>query len=176
MFELITERLRLIPLNLANLKFCLVSRRFMEMNLGLRQTYYPNDSDSERDLKQAIAELIKIIEKDEKNYLWNTNWEIVLKSENRIIGGFEFQGSPDVNGEVQIGYVIQSSYRRKGYMAEALSCIVPWALSMDGVFSVIAETEKDNIPSSAVLEKIGMKKYKETEKTVFWKTERSAIH
>jgi len=116
--------------------------------------------------------MIQLVEEDPCNYLWNTNWEIVLREANRIIGGICFHGQPDSQGDVQIGYVLQSDYRGKGYMTEALNGALTWAFEQEDVTAVIAETEKDNKPSTAVLERIGMTTFRETGKTIWWRREK----
>lgn len=170
--ELETERLRVIALDRDNLIRCRVSRKLMEKNLELNITHCVIDRETEDDLKIALEMMIHLVEEDEENYLWNTNWEIVLKEKNRIIGGFCFQGCPNTNGEVQIGYIMQEEFRGRGYTTEVLKKMVEWALAQEGVKWVVAETEKDNIPSSRVLEKIGMEKHRETENTFWWRINR----
>lgn len=55
------------------------------------------------------------------------------------------------------------------YATEAIRETVKWALEQEGVVSVIAETEKDNISSQKVLQKIGMIKYDETDTDYLWR-------
>lgn len=50
-------------------------------------------------------------------------------------------------------------------MTETLKSIIKWAFKHDKFKSVVAETNKGNIASQRVLEKVGMEKYKEEEKT-----------
>ncbi len=54
-------------------------------------------------------------------------------------------------------------------MTEAVKKLTNWAFSFNHVTEVIAETEKDNLPSHRVLEKIGMEKYEENEKMFWWR-------
>lgn len=171
--EIETQRLRMIALDRENLMRCRVSRRLMEKDLGLTITHCVEDREMEDELRIALEMMIHLVEEDNENYLWNTNWEIVLKEKNRIIGGFCFQGCPNTNGEVQIGYIMQKQYQNRGYMTEVLQGMVSWALAQKGVLSVIAETEKDNLPSGRVLSRIGMKTYRETDNTFWWKIKRS---
>jgi len=165
MFILEAKKLKLIPLDVQNLRYSIEDRRNMERNLGVKIT------DTELEEPEIIAlrtSLQKVIENKE-DYLWYTNWVIVLKKENRIIGGLCFKGCPDEKGRVEIGYGIQDKYRCKGYATEAVKELINWAFTQEKVLSVIAETEKDNLPSHRVLEKIGMQKYEENEKMFWWK-------
>lgn len=123
MFELQTERLRLIRLNLENLRLLIEDRQKMEKNLGLKITVEILDEH----VKKAMETSFKYAMEDEENYLWYTNWQIVLKEKNRSIGSIGFKSYPNENGEVEVGYEILPEYQGKGYMTEALKEIVKWA-------------------------------------------------
>lgn len=104
------------------------------------------------------------------NSMWYMLKQIVLVTENKIIGGICFKGAPNENCEVEIGYGLDDkSYWNNGYMTEAINEILKWALSQYGISVVIAETDKENISSQRVLEKVIMIKYKETSKELWWR-------
>lgn len=165
MFILETEKLKLISLDARNLKWSIEDRRKMEKNLGVEIT----DTELEEPVKKAMRTSLKRVLGNKKDYLWFTSWEITLKIENRIIGGLCFKGCPDGKGRVEIGYGMQDEYRCKGYATEAVKELINWAFTQEKVLSIIAETEKDNLPSHRVLEKIGMEKYEEKEKMFWWR-------
>ncbi|MBA7585138.1 hypothetical protein ES708_27108 [subsurface metagenome] len=165
MFILETNKLKLIPLDAHNLRYSIEDRRKMERNLGVKIT----DTKLEEPVKEAMRTSLKMVLKNKKDYLWFTNWEIVLKKENRIIGGLCFKGRPDEQGRVEIGFGMQDEHRCKGYTTEAVKELINWAFIQEKVLSVIAETEKDNLPSHRVLEKMEMQKYQENEKMFWWK-------
>ncbi len=165
MFILETEKLKLIPLDAQNLRWSIEDRQKMERNLGVKIT----DTELEEPVKKAMRTSLKMVLENKKDYLWFTSWEIVLKKENRIIGGLCFKGCPDEKGRVEIAYGMQDEYRCKGYMTEAVKELINWAFSFNNVTEVIAETEKDNFPSYRVLEKAGMQKYEEKEKMFWWR-------
>jgi len=50
------------------------------------------------------------------------------------------KGYPNEDGEVIIGYAMQDDYKRKGYMVEALICIVQWIFLNSDVRCVLADT------------------------------------
>jgi len=160
-----TKRLTIIPLNEYHLRLLIDDWQKMESNLGVKMTGYK----LENEIAIAMKECLQSVIDDSQNYLWHTNWIIILKEENRIIGGACFKGKPDASGNMEIGYGINEKYRNKGYATEAVSRMIKWVLARKNVKTVIAETEKDNIPSWRVLEKNGMKKFKETEKSIWWK-------
>ena len=165
MFILETEKLKLISLDAQNLRWSIEDRQKMEKNLGVKIT----DTELEEPVKKAMRTSLKMVLENTKDYLWFTSWEIVLKKENRIIGGLCFKGCPDEKGRVEIAYGMQDEYRGKGYMTEAVKELINWAFTQEKVLSVIAETEKNNLPSHRVLEKVGMQKYEENEKMFWWK-------
>jgi ribosomal-protein-alanine N-acetyltransferase len=170
-FELETKRLRLIALDLDNLRLRLNDYQQMQRNLGLEPVlessygHFPYD----QQVKQAIAFAIKQIEGNPEAYLWHTFWQLVHKGQNRIIGEFDFHDAPNEIGETEFGFMTLLEYRNHGYMTEAARALVGWALQQDGVSALIAETEKHNKASQRVLEKLGARICEETESAYRWK-------
>jgi len=165
MFILETKKLKLIPLDAQNLRWSIEDRGKMERNLGVKIT----DTELEEPVKTAMRTSLQKVIENKEDYLWYTNWVIVFKKENKIIGGLCFKGYPDEKGKVEIGYGMQDEYRCKGYATEAVKELINWAFSFNNVTEIIAETEKDNLPSHRVLEKVGMEKYEENEKMFWWR-------
>ena len=165
MFILETKKLKLIPLDDYNLRLLVKDRQKMERNLGVKI----NDTELEESEIIALRTSLQKVIENKEDYLWYTNWVIVLKKENIIIGGLCYKGSPDEKGRVEIGYGIQEEYRCKGYTTEAVKELTNWAFNFNNVTEIIAETEKDNLPSHRVLEKVGMEKYEENEKMFWWR-------
>lgn len=163
LIKLETDRLYIIPLDIENFRLFIEDTTAMEKNLGVKIT----GEELSPEMKKIFREPYQKAVKDKENYLWYTNWQIILKNENRIIGGITFKGIPNYAGEVEVGYGIDKKYQNRGYMTETLERFIEWAFTQDGVESVIAETEKSNKPSQKVLAKVGMKRYKET-KDCYW--------
>lgn len=171
MFELETERLRLIALDIDNLRLRLSDYQQMQRNLDLNPVlessygHFPYD----QQVEQAITFAIKEIERSPEAYIWNTFWQLVHKQENQIIGEFDFHDAPNEVGEVEFGFMTLPEYRNHGYMTEAAQASIGWALNQDGVSALIAETDKHNKASQRVLEKLGAWTYEETESVYRWK-------
>ncbi|MGE7602434.1 GNAT family N-acetyltransferase [Peribacillus sp. NPDC097675] len=165
MIELKTDRLRIIPLNAENLKLLMDSQKEMELKLCLCET----ENYLDLELKQALEIRLSKLLNDEQNYIWYTNWLIVLKDTNCYVGGIMLKGLPNKNGEVVIGYYTIPRYQGNGYMTETIVNIKYWLLNQPDVMSIIADTEKDNIASHRVLEKAGAEMYKETEELYYWR-------
>ena len=171
MFDLQTERLRLIPLNLEALRLLLDDRQKMERYLGLTVT----DVVLDEPVRQAIErDVLKGVAENEEDYLWYTNWEVVLKEENCSIGGLAFKGPPNREGEVEVGYGLQPPYRGKGYMTEAMREAFRWAFEEPRVQAFIGEVEKTNLPSIRVLQRLGMARNRETERFYYYRLSRES--
>lgn len=160
-----TKRLRLIPLNAGQLQQCLYNFQLVEAALGLE----PSDSQLGEPVKKAIEMKLQKIAIDPGNAAWYTYWLIVLKKENRNIGLIGFKGTPDEKKEVEIGYGLQGFYQGNGYMTEAAGCLVNWAFEQNSGLTVIAETNKGNLASQSVLQRLEFEPYDETELTIWWR-------
>ncbi|WP_058304397.1 GNAT family N-acetyltransferase [Gorillibacterium timonense] len=104
----------------------------------------------------------------EEDLIWYRTWTFYEKSENKIVGGGLFKGKPNENGYVEIGYGISDDEQRRGYATEGNGRLVRWALDEMNVAGVTAETERDNIASIRVLEKLGFEKTHETDEFSYW--------
>lgn len=165
MFSISTERLKMVPLDKANLQLSIRDFSKVEGALGL--------TISGKKLNDRETKVYKIrleaVESNQINYRWNTVWVIALKDINRFIGTIMIKNYPNEKGEVIIGYSIQKAYRGKGFMTEALNGLIKWMFLNTEVKAVVADTLKDNIPSQRVLQKIGMINYFEDEECLWWR-------
>ena len=57
-----------------------------------------------------------------------------------------------------VGYVLAREYWGQGIMTEAARCVVECALAQRGLYRVQAFCDVDNIASTRVLEKVGMRR------------------
>lgn len=160
-----TERLSLLPLQACSLALSLEDYEKMQTELGLNVTNTILDEEMQYAMKVRLRKVLEDIE----NYLWLTNWAIVHKEQNQIIGFIMLKGCPNENGEVIVGYGIEEKYRRNGYATEALKRLTDWVFENPKALCVIADTEKTNVPSHKVLENIGAVKYKEDDELIWWK-------
>ena len=145
--------------------------------------YIANDNSLERELKlnptvkiispelrEALAEtILPNVADTGKNHLFSTLWGIILKAESRMVGDVCFVGEPAKDGEIEIGYGTYESYRGKGYMTEAVACIVDWAKRQDNVKSIFAQTARDNPASWRILQKNGFEKVNEDGDLLSWR-------
>ena len=168
--ELQTKRLRLIALDRENLRLSLEDAQSMERNLGLNRGSRVEDEG----IETAVRQMLAVVVEDEARYLWSTHWQVVLREQNRIVGGLCFKGPPNEAGEVEIGYGTSSAYRRRGLMTEAVQELVRWAFGQPLVLSIVAETDRDNFGSHRVLRKCGFAPCGDGGQFLWWKIRRSA--
>ena len=166
MYVIETERLKLTPLSLQDLKLCIVSKAQMDEKLGLKSGIDTLDDE----MKRIFQIKVDNITSDKDNLLFYTYWVMVLKGNNHAIGYVGFKGIPDEQGRIEVGYGVDDEYRRNGYMTEALNQLISWVFMEHAqkVTAVTASTLKDNIPSQRVLEKVGMKVVREDTNYLFW--------
>lgn len=171
MFQLYTARLRLIPLDLAHLRLLLEDRQRLERELGLAVT----DVVLEGPLRRAVeSHMLPNVARDPRNTCWYTDWQIVVRAENCIVGGFCFKGPPNAAGEVELGYGLLPGHRGRGYMTEALREGVRWAFGQPGVEAVTAEIERENLASVRVVQRLDMVPYAEKGPFVYWRLSKTA--
>lgn len=160
-----TERLKILCLDLPDMELLTrgIGAEEFEKKAGLAISK-PNELE-----KDLAKEFYWLALNNEKDRLWYRLWKFISVEDNKVIGGALFKGAPNEKGEVEIGYGIDDEYQCQGYATEAIRETVKWALEQEKVLSVIAETEKDNIPSQKVLQNICMIKYDETDTDYLWR-------
>ncbi|WP_229886518.1 GNAT family N-acetyltransferase [Streptomyces griseoflavus] len=80
---------------------------------------------------------------------------LVRREDDRAVGAMGFHGVPDADGRVEIGYDLVPGARGNGYATEALRTLSHWALDQDGVRTVVAVVERENVPSRNVVARAG---------------------
>jgi RimJ/RimL family protein N-acetyltransferase len=65
----------------------------------------------------------------------------------RVIGSIGFHGPPDAEGRLEVGYGVDSRYRRRGYASESVKALFDWAHQEHGITRFVASISPDNEPS-----------------------------
>ncbi len=169
MINIETERLILLPLDSDDLSLSIENFQELEKKLGLTIT----NTKLDEEMQYAMQVRRKKVLADEENYLWLTNWAIVSKNKNCIMGFVMIKGCPNDSGEVIVGYGIENEYRCNGYASEGVKGLIEWIFKNPKAKYVIADTDKFNIPSHRVLEKVGATKYKETDQLLWWRIKKT---
>ncbi len=102
-------------------------------------------------------------------------WVIVETASNVVIGDIGFFGPPNAAGEMEMGYSVVPSRRRRGYATEAVAALVGWALDQPGVATIVAGTDLDNTISQRVLERAGFALTTAAPIEVRWRLERNPV-
>ncbi|MGA7837357.1 MAG: GNAT family N-acetyltransferase [Ignavibacteriaceae bacterium] len=170
MFELKTERLRILPLNIDQVKLLKDNPAQLEENLFLNESHKEKYDDiMEKEIGEVFETVIKKMGQNPFNYTWFTMWQIISKEENKIIGLCGFNGMPDMNGEVEIGYALKPNYQKRGYMPEVMKEFMRYAFMHAKVKALRAQTPTDYISSQKILIEFGFKKASEVEGIITWK-------
>lgn len=82
-------------------------------------------------------------------------WSITLKGDDTAIG-FVAAGEKRQGNVTELGYMLLRAHWGSGIAAEAVSAVID-RIFAEGQRRVIADTDPDNTPSRAMLEKLGFK-------------------
>jgi len=158
-----TERLTLIPITLQIAEGLINGDSSAILKLGMRtnKDWPTNDTN---DILPIIVETLKNSEPSGFE-----TWMIERKDSKEIIGDIGFHGMPDENGEVEIGYGLVESERRKGFGFEAARAIMDFAIAHEAVKVIKADCLINNVPSIRILEKLGMKEVKRDSELIYWR-------
>ena len=81
---------------------------------------------------------------------------VIHREDAVLVGETGFHGPPNGEGAVEVGYSVVPDYRGEGIALEATRALLQDAILRGGVRRVVAECERDNLPSIRVLERLGM--------------------
>ncbi len=123
-------------------------------------------------VKNLIEEDLLEYRNIEELMKWSV-WIMVEKKSQRIIGDIGFKGIPDFDGRVEIGYGVDTDFRRRGLCYEAAAALVDMALKDVRVECILAECLKNNTGSIAVLKKVGFDQTGENDLNYLWTINKS---
>lgn len=96
---------------------------------------------------------------DYKKYGYG-RWTTVLKNTNEIIGWCGLKYLQDIQ-ETDIGYRLKPKYWNKGYATEASRACLKYGFDQFELKQIVAQVLPENKASIRVLEKVGMKYWKQ---------------
>ena len=146
-----TERLVLFPYTQENLALFNADLPAFEERFGV--LYQGEELDHL--LRGFLLKLERELAEDPEHYLFFTEFLIVLKENDRIIGSIDYKYVPR-DGLTEVGYGLNPLYEGHGFMTEALHAFLDFGKSL-GIRTVRADTRPDNIASQRVLEKCGFR-------------------
>lgn len=112
--------------------------------------------------------LEKEITQDPDQYLFFTEFLIVCKENDTVIGSIDYKYAPR-DGVTEVGYGLNPRFEGRGYMTEALTAFLALGKRL-GIRTVRADTKKENFKSQRVLEKCGFRFLYEKENLWWEKT------
>ena len=146
-----TERLVLFPYTSENLALFNSDIAAFEERFGV--VYRGEELDCL--LKGFLIKLQKEIADDPENYLYFTEFLIVLRENSHIIGSIDYKYVPK-DGVTEVGYGMDPAYTGHGYMTEALDAFLSFGKTL-GIKTVRADTRPDNKKSQNVLKRCGFR-------------------
>lgn len=166
--KIYTDRLVLIPITYEIINSLINKDPLKIENVDLKiNESWPTDDTMD------ILPIFKAQLKDSRVITGFEMWVIVKEESSIIIGDIGFKGQPNEKGEVEIGYGLVKEERKKGYGSEAVKAMVEWALNNDTVQCIKADCLINNIPSSKILEKIGMTEIMRDKDLIYWELRKS---
>lgn len=144
-----TERLKLREFNFDD------ANNLYQLNLDPEVIKYTGDPPFE------TSETARLFIYNYKDYKLNGfgRWAIELKSDGSFIGWSGLKLNED--NEIDLGYRFLKSAWGKGYATEAAHACLQYGFDKLGFNRIIARVAKENVGSIKVVDKLGMKYYKE---------------
>lgn len=111
------------------------------------------------DAHKMVEDSKTLIRFIKKRYSLNkpSNWAVILKSENKLIGLCGFVSGFAINSRAEMAFVISKAYRKKGYASEAVCETINFGFLKADLNRIEAFCDADNTASKRVLEKCGLK-------------------
>ncbi|WP_068614052.1 GNAT family N-acetyltransferase [Paenibacillus tuaregi] len=143
--ELHTNRLMLRKMELSD------SARLFEIWSDPEVTRFMNIEPftNEDQAKQMIALLDNLAKENQA-----IRYSIIESESNTIIGSCGFNALDFENAKAEIGYDLHKDYWGKGYIPEALSCLIEYAFHGLNLHRIEAKVEPENVNSIKVLKKL----------------------
>ena len=146
-----TARLVLFPYTQENLALFNRDLPGFEARYGVRY----RGEELDHLLTGFLRRLEKELAGDPEHSLFFTEFLIVLKESDCVIGSIDFKYPPR-DGVTEVGYGLNPRYEGKGCMTEALGAFLEFGRSL-GIRTVRADTLKENLRSQRVLQKCGFR-------------------
>ncbi len=165
MHVLQTQRLRLIALNMDQLRAYLDAPDELEAELGMAVSRRIVTDIVRRAMAIKLTRMDLV---DARHHPWFTYWLIVVESVPFGAGLVGYKGIPDHKGAVEIGYGIDPNYQNQGYTTEAVQALIRWAFHQPNCQAVTAQAVQ-NPASKRVLEKVGMRAFQNLDQACSWR-------
>jgi ribosomal-protein-alanine N-acetyltransferase len=173
--ELLTERLRLVPITVPLVEAVLEANRHKAEAILEAEcpVAWPNRGLVER----AFYASLDAIRSAPHVRLWGDRVMITRHGAPRVVGSVVFHGAPDERGSVEVAYGVEEDSQRKGFATEATRISVEWALAQPDVQVVRAATPVWHVASQKVLMACGLVRTGERDSPLgdLWEFERLRV-
>ena len=168
MISVENTRIQLIALDAPLLRLYLRADGSLEQYLGAPPLSRPIPERLARFIEEKALPLFAHPVEDP---LFSTVWIAFDKESCTLVAEICLKGTPNAEGEVEIGYGTYEEQRNKGYMTDVVYLLTQWALKQEGVKAVTALTDPANVSSQRVLIKNDYLLVKQTENNLYWRKE-----
>lgn len=105
--------------------------------------------------REQTARLITRMAEREREHGFGI-WPVVHKDDGRVIGECGITYIPEYGRDVEIAWIFNRAYHGKGYASEAARAVKEFALAKLGLPQLFALIDRENAPSIAVANRLGM--------------------
>ena len=163
---LTTERLRLVPIDLAMIEGVMrrdraAAEAALEAALRAAEVHFdacarfPDQWPNEELVARAFPFSLDTIRADPTTRLWGDSLILTLDRAPRVVGSVVFKGRP-ADGVAEVADGVEDNSRGQGLATEATRACVEWALQQAGIGAVQATTFPWHYASLGVIRKVGM--------------------
>ena len=103
----------------------------------------------------VAAYLARIVDKEERDGFGV--WPVIEKSSHELIGASGISRVAELNGDVEIDWILKPGARGKGYAKEAARAVLGFAFGPAQLARVCALIDPGNTPSIAIANRLGMR-------------------
>ena len=148
-----TRRLQLLALLPAEIEALVVrdAARASQL-LGAR---FPDGFPDDAAARSGLSWHLRHLRADATEVPWRIRVMVEVDS-GMVIGSINAKGPPDPRGDVEIGWGVSTTHRRRGFAFEAAGAVIGWSTGQPRVRTVSARVPDDNEASGRLAAKLGM--------------------
>ncbi len=103
------------------------------------------------DVKMLNFELTRIQNALKQGKLDFRKWDLIEKSSDNVIGNCGYHNCQIIHKRAELGYLLHEKFRGKGFMIEALKCIIDFGFSKMELNRIEAFISPDNFSSTKLI-------------------------